>query len=156
MINLNPLGQFYIINFYNLFLHVCRVNRKMVAGYIEGHPIISIPTPHSDDHPGLAQFTGNSIVPMLRFYSLAFRIFIVMSLALVLILRPFFKFIGIHGLNSPAVFQKKVGHINWDFRSSSENNWTLSDDAMLILKSIEELILWVEWGNGHSPILLHA
>lgn len=112
----------------------------MVVGFIEGHPIISIPTPHADEHPGLAQFSGASIVPMLRFYSFSFRCFVIMCLAFILILRPYFKFIGIHGKNAPAVFQKKVGTIKWDFRSMpDENHWSKFAEMPFILDSLETI-----------------
>jgi len=114
----------------------------MVVGAVDGHPIISIPQPHPDDHPGLAQFTGASIVPMLRFYSFAYRVFIVMSLAFVLILRPFLKYIKIHGSGAPAAFQKKVGLVKWDFRSldGSDDNWINTNKILTILDAIEKVM----------------
>ncbi len=88
----------------------------MVSGYIEGHPIISIPQPHQSDHVGLAQFTSNSIIPMLRFYSATFRIFMIMSIALILMIRPIVKLIRLHGWDSPNIFQKKIGPLNFQYR----------------------------------------
>lgn len=128
----------------------------MVVGFIEGHPLISIPNPHQagDDHPGLAQFSGASIVPMLRFYSFAFRCFVIMSLAFLLILRPYIKFIKIHGKEAPARFRKKVGKINWDYRKKrsvqdfndrdeDDNdhlyNWLHLKEMIFILDAIDTL-----------------
>ncbi|CAL8082165.1 unnamed protein product [Orchesella dallaii] len=118
-----------------------RNNRKMVAGVVDGHPVLSIPAPHPDDHPGLAQFTGASIVPMLRFYSFSFRTFIIMSLAFVLILRPYIKFIKIHGKDAPAAFQKKLGKVKWDFRSlqDSGDDWIDMRKLIIVLDAIETM-----------------
>jgi len=107
----------------------------MVAGYIEGHPILSIPNPHEADHPGLTDFNSASIVPMLRFYSYTFRTFVFFTLALVLISKPIFKLITIYGVHAPAIFQEKIGPLNFHFRSLSSE---LLDLSQIVHNSINE------------------
>jgi len=80
----------------------------MASGFIENHPVLSIPSPHQIDHPGLAIFSSSSIVPSLRFYSFTFRVFFLSAVMLIFITRPLMRFVREHGKNSPAVFQEQT------------------------------------------------
>jgi hypothetical protein len=102
--------------------------------YITGHPLLSIPNPHKDDHPGLAQFTTGSIIPMLRFYSLVYRVFMLMAFALICISRPMVKLIRLHGWDSPAYVRKKFGKPNWQYRMHAE---TMEERIYRVLTWIE-------------------
>ena len=67
--------------------------------------VLQIPSPHPEEHPGLALFTPYSVIPMLRFYSFTFRFFILSATALVLLFRPLWYFIRRNGRRAPAIVQ---------------------------------------------------
>ena len=111
-----------------------------MVGVIHGHPVLSVPAPHEMDHPGLAQFTSASIIPCLRFYSFTFRTLILLALALVILARPLFRLVKVHGWNAPDAFRNQTGLVNFhaNYRSFTDNeDMRILQD--LILKSILKL-----------------
>lgn len=110
-----------------------------IGGYLESRPLIPIPQPHLEDHVGLAIFSSSSIVPMLRFYSTTYRIFMLMSIAFIFILRPIAKLIRLHGWDSPTYFRKKVGALNWQYRDLKEPWENYYDLVANILDATQKL-----------------